>query len=300
MGRRLLSVLTELAVEVTQNFLLLRYFDSNIQIKVPLATLRNLFKLVCVSAFSNLLFFFFFYEYFVITFHLTTNYLFICRRYHHCSCWNVRFFRCEDQRGIFFLCFFWLFAISLFYVILGWLNRCYWCCSFRWCIGPNCSHSIPSGKQAFSTSSLSAVENFILVFYSFFFFFQISHYEVVNALLAAVQKRVAAVKDVPSWGIGVIATVGHFYDGPLGNQNRLWEASRVLGIEMEASVLLTIGGIRGIRTGCLANVDNYIFERELSGTYAPHRDVVLQGTTRMIEIAMDAMAALSSDQVTVN
>ncbi len=60
---------------------------------------------------------------------------------------------------------------------------------------------------------------------------------------------------------------------------------------MEASVLLTIGGIRGIRTGCLANVDNYIFEREVSGTYAPHRDVVMQGTMRMIEVCAVCVCA---------
>ncbi len=49
----------------------------------------------------------------------------------------------------------------------------------------------------------------------------------MNALLASVKTRNETAKDIPSWGVGVIATVGHFYDGPLGNQNRLWESAKV-------------------------------------------------------------------------
>jgi hypothetical protein len=47
-------------------------------------------------------------------------------------------------------------------------------------------------------------------------------------------------KDVPSFGVGLINTIGHFYDGPLGNKNRLWEAARVLGVEMEVGIGLSL------------------------------------------------------------
>ena len=57
-------------------------------------------------------------------------------------------------------------------------------------------------------------------------------------------------------------------------------------VEMEVATLLTIAGIRGIRAGAILNVDNYIFERE---TYLPDRDVVHQGTARMLQIVLDTI-----------
>lgn len=39
--------------------------------------------------------------------------------------------------------------------------------------------------------------------------------------------------DIPAWGLGLVTTVGHFYDGPLGAKNELWRDARVLAIEME-------------------------------------------------------------------
>lgn len=60
---------------------------------------------------------------------------------------------------------------------------------------------------------------------------------------------------------GVVLTEGCFYDGPAGNRNAFWKKCGVLGVEMEASVLLTICGLRGVQAGCILNVDNYVFER---------------------------------------
>lgn len=48
-----------------------------------------------------------------------------------------------------------------------------------------------------------------------------------------------------------MTTVGHFYDGPSGNHNRLWADSKILAIEMEISILLIIASIRGIRAGII-------------------------------------------------
>ena len=61
---------------------------------------------------------------------------------------------------------------------------------------------------------------------------------------------------------------GTFYDGPLGNQNRLWEAAKVLAIEMEISTLLVIASLRYLfiffaNKGCSALVP-FTFPRELT------------------------------------
>jgi uridine phosphorylase len=118
----------------------------------------------------------------------------------------------------------------------------------------------------------------------------VAHYEVVQALVEASKKY----EEVTA-GVGLIATVGCFYDGPIGNHNKLWQAAKVLAIEMEVSTLLVVASIRGIRAGACVNIDNYIFERELSNKYEPNREVVHQGTFRMIHVALDAAIALAKD-----
>jgi len=116
----------------------------------------------------------------------------------------------------------------------------------------------------------------------------VSHYEVVQALVDSSK----GYKEINA-GVGLVCTVGHFYDGPLGNHNRLWADAKVLAIEMEISILLVIASIRGIRAGAVVNIDNYIFEREVSKAYEPNRAVVHEGTHRMIRVALDAAAKLS-------
>ncbi|EGG16545.1 uridine phosphorylase [Cavenderia fasciculata] len=115
----------------------------------------------------------------------------------------------------------------------------------------------------------------------------LADHEVVGALIQA-----AKTHDEINYGVGIITTVGHFFDGPLGNHNKLWARSRVLAIEMEASILYIIASLRGIRAGCCVNIDNYIFERELTEKYEPNREIVHQGTLRMLEVALDAASQL--------
>lgn len=97
------------------------------------------------------------------------------------------------------------------------------------------------------------------------------------------------------YAVGIVTTEGKFYDGPLGNNNKLWEDSGVLGVEMEVSVLMVIGSLRGIKTGAILNVDNYVFERLIDGKYLPHREVVAQGTKRMALYALDSLIKVSDD-----
>eukprot|EP01112_Ceratiomyxa_fruticulosa_P012618 TRINITY_DN3503_c0_g1_i1.p1 TRINITY_DN3503_c0_g1~~TRINITY_DN3503_c0_g1_i1.p1 ORF type:complete len:266 (+),score=67.06 TRINITY_DN3503_c0_g1_i1:167-964(+) len=124
----------------------------------------------------------------------------------------------------------------------------------------------------------------------------ICHYEVVQALVNSVQLH----PDVSSYGVGVVTTVGHFYDGPLGNKNKLWAASKVLAIEMEVAILLVIASLRGIRAGAVVNIDNYIFEREESEKYEPQREIVHQGTFRMIRVVLSAAAVLAKQDLERN
>jgi len=116
----------------------------------------------------------------------------------------------------------------------------------------------------------------------------VANYEVVNALIEASKKY----EEVTA-GVGLLCTVGTFYDGPNGNTNKLWQSAKVLAIEMEVSTLLVVASIRGIRAGACVNIDNYIFERELSNKYEPNREIVHQGTFRMIHVALDAAIALA-------
>ncbi|KYQ90106.1 uridine phosphorylase [Tieghemostelium lacteum] len=116
-------------------------------------------------------------------------------------------------------------------------------------------------------------------------------HQVVGSLIESAKSR-----DNINYGVGIITTVGHFFDGPLGNHNKLWARSKVLAIEMEASILLIIASLRGIRAGCCVNIDNYIFERELTDRYEPNKDVVHQGTIRMLEVTLDASIKLASTE----
>jgi len=120
----------------------------------------------------------------------------------------------------------------------------------------------------------------------------VAHYEVVQSLINASR----GYKDVVA-GVGLVTTVGHFYDGPLGNKNKMWAEAKVLAIEMEISILLVIASLRGIRAGAAVNIDNYIFERELHQKYEPNREIVHEGTGRMIRVCLDAAAKLAEQDV---
>jgi uridine phosphorylase len=111
----------------------------------------------------------------------------------------------------------------------------------------------------------------------------VADYRLVTALIEATQAR-----GIP-YGLGICLSDAMFYPGLLESQHAMWAKAGVLAVEMEVATLFTIAGIRGARAGAILNVDNYIFERI---TYEPNREVVLQGTARMLEIALDALVSL--------
>jgi DeoD family purine-nucleoside phosphorylase len=57
--------------------------------------------------------------------------------------------------------------------------------------------------------------------------------------------------------VGAVASSDTFYDPDPGRHER-WAQRGVLGVEMEAAVIFTIGALRGIQTGCLLTVSDLV------------------------------------------
>lgn len=108
----------------------------------------------------------------------------------------------------------------------------------------------------------------------------------VTAILSG---AVVAEPEIPL-RTGLVLSEGTFYRGLLPPELETWASAGVLAIEMEVSMLFTVAGLRGARAGALFNVDNYVFERQ---HYEPHREIVAQGTERMIRCALRAVPALA-------
>jgi len=119
---------------------------------------------------------------------------------------------------------------------------------------------------------------------------------VASGEAVASLEKICAREEGLTYASGVILSEGCFYDGPLGNQFPLWAKCGVLGVEMEASVLFVIAGIRGVKCGGVFNVDNYVFARleegEDAAAYHPHRDVVIKGNERMCRLALESVATM--------
>ena len=63
--------------------------------------------------------------------------------------------------------------------------------------------------------------------------------------------------------VGAIASSDTFYD-PDPERHRRWSERGVLGVEMEAAVLFTIGAIRGVKAGCLLTVSDIVVGAEFT------------------------------------
>jgi purine-nucleoside phosphorylase len=61
--------------------------------------------------------------------------------------------------------------------------------------------------------------------------------------------------------VGPIVSSDLFYNPDAGQYER-WSKRGVLGVEMEASALFTIGALRGVQTGCLLTVSDIVVEGE--------------------------------------
>jgi DeoD family purine-nucleoside phosphorylase len=63
--------------------------------------------------------------------------------------------------------------------------------------------------------------------------------------------------------VGAIASSDTFYD-PDPERHRRWSERGVLGVEMEAAVLFTIGALRGVDAGCLLAVSDIVIGAEFT------------------------------------
>ena len=63
--------------------------------------------------------------------------------------------------------------------------------------------------------------------------------------------------------VGAIASSDTFYD-PDSERHRRWSERGVLGVEMEAAVLFTIGALRGVQAGCLLTVSDIVIGEEFT------------------------------------
>jgi DeoD family purine-nucleoside phosphorylase len=91
--------------------------------------------------------------------------------------------------------------------------------------------------------------------------------------------------------VGVIASSDTFYD-PDSERHQRWSERGVLGVEMEAAVLFTIGTLRGVKAGCLLTVSDIV----VGGEFTRISDEELQAAVdRMTRVALATVARRASD-----
>ena len=108
-------------------------------------------------------------------------------------------------------------------------------------------------------------------------------FEVVRALRAAAERLERPVHT------GLIQTDDAFY-AVTPDDVRAMARRGVLGVEMEASALFTLGALRGVSTGCMLVVSNHIGDAAMLPA-EPLRAAVLD----MVTAALDAVVELEGD-----
>ncbi|MFL6014461.1 MAG: DeoD-type purine-nucleoside phosphorylase [Gaiellaceae bacterium] len=87
--------------------------------------------------------------------------------------------------------------------------------------------------------------------------------------------------------VGPIVSSDVFYNPDEGQYER-WSKRGVLGVEMEASALFTVGALRGVQAGCLLTVSDIVVE----GEFKRISDDELRGAVdRMTRVALAAATA---------
>jgi uridine phosphorylase len=116
--------------------------------------------------------------------------------------------------------------------------------------------------------------------------------------LAVTQALVDAARAHPDvrFGTGIVMTKAAFYPGALPDQREVWMQAHLAGVEMELATLLIVAALRGVRAGGILTVDGNPAEGDPEDprVYDPHRDVVRDGKQRMIEVGLDAIGRLAS------
>jgi DeoD family purine-nucleoside phosphorylase len=82
-------------------------------------------------------------------------------------------------------------------------------------------------------------------------------WELVHAAVHAAKELDQPVR------VGAVVSSDTFYDPDPGRHSR-WSERGVLGVEMEAAVLFTIGALRGVHAGCLLTVSDIVIGEEFT------------------------------------
>jgi 5'-methylthioadenosine phosphorylase/purine-nucleoside phosphorylase len=82
-----------------------------------------------------------------------------------------------------------------------------------------------------------------------------AHWELVHSAVHAAKELGKPVR------VGPIVSSDIFYNPDSGQYQR-WSERGVLAVEMEASILFTLGALRKIKTGCLLTVSDVVIEGE--------------------------------------
>jgi len=87
--------------------------------------------------------------------------------------------------------------------------------------------------------------------------------------------------------VGPIVSSDTFYD-PDPERHKRWSERGVLGVEMEAAVLFTIGALRGVQAGCLLTVSDIVIGEEFARI---SDDELRAAVDRMTRVALKTVIA---------
>ena len=117
----------------------------------------------------------------------------------------------------------------------------------------------------------------------------VAHPEVFNALLNA--SRALGIKPL----VGIVASDDMFYVGI--DELEYWSSMGVVAVEMEASTVMTIASIKGLRGGAILVVDGNIVEGTGKSSVGAHKgsevgEVVKEAIDVEIRVALEAVKIL--------
>lgn len=115
---------------------------------------------------------------------------------------------------------------------------------------------------------------------------------VSEALRAAARAASAPVRE------GMVVTEANFYPGSEPPRWQRYRGYGPLAVEMEMSSLYVLAAMNGARAGGILTVDGNLVEtrRPDMSDYDPHRAVVKDGVSRMLELAVRAAAAIAAGE----
>lgn len=95
---------------------------------------------------------------------------------------------------------------------------------------------------------------------------------------------------------GVVVTLDAFYRGVLDLGLDAYAKAGALAVEMECATIFCVAALRGAKAGAILAIDGDARQATV-GEYNPHREVVHRAIEREIEVALEAIVQLSSEEV---